>query len=82
MKQVACEPKLLPLRINVYVKATRSQQHYKIENLQVEPFENIEGLLKDKLEKYFDSTLKNKVVNWNMENLQFVVRGPLARELD
>lgn len=66
----------------MYVKATRSQQHYKIENLQIEPFENIEGLLKDKLEKYFDSTLKNKVVNWNMENLQFVVRGPLARELD
>jgi len=78
MKHIACEPKLLPIRINVIVKATDKQ--YRIDNLQVETFENIEGLLRDKLEPYFEATLKDKVVNWNLDKLQFVLRGPLAEE--
>lgn len=75
MKKIIPKPKLLPIRVSVTIE---SKLGYRIENINVKPYDNVNDLLKQIEE--FQVKRGDPIMNWNKEKLQIMVTGPLRAD--
>ena len=73
MKHIIPKPKMLPIRISVKIE---SKGFYKIDNIHIKPYDNLNDLLKFIEEHQIKKG--DPILKWNKEKLVFIINGPLA----
>ena len=73
MKKAAPLPKFLPIRVNI---AWQWRMDKNLENIHVNPFDNVDALLKQLSTAY--EMRGDPVIDWRKPQLQFKIIGPLA----
>jgi hypothetical protein len=72
MRQIVPKPRLLPIRVSVQIE---SKGGLRLENVHVKPYDSVKDLLKAVEE--VQQARGDPVLEWNREQLTFVLTGPL-----